>query len=154
MGHKKSDFFKMGVKPLLLPGVFKIQILCLDQFLAQIWAQRTKKRPNFLFQNCWFSIAFDIVVTRSFKICNWTIGLFDHLHKLSEVFKIQILYLDLFLGQIWAQKTKKRPFFPQIFDFLLLFVSIVIRCFGCFCWNCGKPRQSSPVNLWVVKILL
>ena len=122
--------------------------------LGQIWAQKTKKQTNFFFQNCWFSITFDIVVTRIFKICNWNTGLFDHFHRLSEVFKIQILYLDLFLGQMWAQKTKKGHFSPQIFDFLLLFVSIVIRYFGCFCWNYGKPRQSSPVILCIVKILL
>ena len=105
------------------------------------------KKWAFFFQNCWFSIAFDIVVTRSFRICNWNTGLFDHFHRLSEVFKIQILYLDLFLGQIWAQNTKKGHFSPRFFHFPLLFVSIVIRCFGCFFWNCGKPHQSSPVIL-------
>ena len=86
------------------------------------------RSPNCFLQNCWSSTAFDSIVIRSFKICNWFIGLFNHFHRLPEVFKIHILYLDQFLGQIWAQKTKKMP----IVDFLLLFVSIFISFFGLF----------------------
>ena len=74
MGHKKSNFLKIG-KPLLQTprGIQSSNFMFGPIFgpnLGQIWAQKTKKGPNCFFQNCRFSIAFDIVVTRSFKICN------------------------------------------------------------------------------------
>ena len=67
MGHKKSDSVKLGFKPFLgtLWGSQRSNFMFGPIFgpnLGQIWAQKTKKRPKSVFQNCWFSIAFVSIV--------------------------------------------------------------------------------------------
>ena len=129
VGRKKSECLKNGFKPLLLTswGTHNSNFIFGPFFgpiVDRFWAQKTKNRPNCFLQNCWSSTAFDSIVIRSFKICNWFICLFNHFHRLPEVFKIHILYLDQFLGQIWAQKTKNMSIFVSklliFYCFLLL----------------------------------
>ena len=114
MGHKKSDSVKLGFKPFLRTprGSQRSNFmfgLIFGPNLGQIWAQKTKKRPKSVFQNGWFSIAFVSIVIWSLKVCNWCFGLFNHFHRLPGVFKIHILYLDLFFGPNLGSEDKKRP---------------------------------------------
>ena len=83
-----------------LSGVFRNQILyldlLLDLFLGQFWTQKAKK-TGFFFKY-WFSTAFAWYWNKN----NWCIGLFNPSYWLFGVFKIQILYLVLFVGQFWT----------------------------------------------------
>ena len=83
-----------------LSGVFRNQILyldlLLDLFLGQLWTQKAKKK--FFFSKYWFSTAFAWYWNKN----NLCIGLFNPSYWLFGVFKIQILYLDLFVGQFWT----------------------------------------------------
>ena len=60
MGRKKSEFFKNGVKPLLwtLLGTHNSNLLfgpIFGPILGQLWAQKTKKRPEITLQiHCFF----------------------------------------------------------------------------------------------------
>ena len=103
----------------------------MGQFLGQFWAQKTKQVP-FFFKIVDFLLLFVRIVIRCF---DW----FNHFYRLSGIFKNQILYLDLFLGQIWAklwtQKAKKQPktTLPNHW-FSIAFVSIVIWSFKIYNW--------------------
>ena len=95
------------------PRVLKGQILCLGQFLGQIWAIFGPRRPkngqkkNFKIFD--LLLLFVTIVIRSFNIYNWCIGLVYHSYQLLVGIQIQILYLDQFLNQFWANFGLRRP---------------------------------------------
>ena len=118
-----------------LPGGFKFKFYIWTYFWASFWANFGLRRPNnclFFFKIVDFLLLFVRIVIRCF---DW----FNHFYRLSGIFKNQILYLDLFLGQIWAklwiQKAQKRPktTLPNHW-FSIAFVSIVIWSFKIYNW--------------------